>query len=260
MLTPVRIFINGIKIVWIYFWAVLATLILFLPIVISSFINQTGNFTFFLCRIWSRIILFVSGVRVRITGKNRIKPGQSYVIISNHQSLFDIPALMQLGAQFRWVIKKELRKIPLFGFALYTARHIFIDRSNREAAIRSIQEGVKRLPKGVGVLFFAEGTRSPDGKIHPFKKGGFALAVRGRLPVLPVTVIGSRKVLPKKSIVFTPGKIEVVVSDPIDVKKFSDEEVDSLKEKTREIIVRTFHQEHPHSNGNGYNPGERPLS
>jgi 1-acyl-sn-glycerol-3-phosphate acyltransferase len=138
------------------------------------------------------------------------------------------------------VIKIELLKIPLFGYALYASRNIFIDRSNRHKAIESINKGMNRLPGGVSVMFFGEGTRSPDGEIKAFKKGGFNLAVQRGLPILPVTVNGSRSVLPKKSMIFKSGRIEVVISDPIEVKNYTDANLDVLIETTRNAVIANF--------------------
>ena len=116
----------------------------------------------------------------------------------------------------------------------------FIDRSNTKESIESINRGMKRLPKGTSIMVFAEGTRSPDGKIHPFKKGGFVLAIDYGLPILPITINGSRKVLPKGSVVFTPGEIDVIVGDPIDTKGYTRESLPELMERTRQVIVSSF--------------------
>src|SRR6056297_2718843 len=167
-------FLNYMKFVWLLFWLITATVILFLPIVTAALLSRTGNLAFTLCKIWTLTLLKVTGIRLAIRGRKKIDKNRSYIIISNHQSHFDIPALIHgLGIQYRSVIKNELRKIPLFGYALFASRNIFIDRSDHQSAIRSINEGIDRLPPGAGVLFFAEGTRSPDGRIQKFKKGGF---------------------------------------------------------------------------------------
>ncbi|HPQ44697.1 MAG TPA: lysophospholipid acyltransferase family protein [Syntrophales bacterium] len=234
------------KVLWIGFWIGFATVLIFIPIVVSAMLSSTGNLAFTISRAWAWIMLKVTWVHAEIRGREHIQPGQSYIIISNHQSQFDILALVvKLGIQFRWIMKKELRKIPLFGYALYTSRNIFIDRSDSQKAITSIREGIQRLPAGVSVMFFAEGTRSPDGKIHPFKKGGFATAVESGLPILPVTVNGSRKVLPKNSVVFTPGPMEVVVGKPIRTENYTHEELGDLIHTTRKIIVANFHPDYP---------------
>jgi len=190
---------KAICVIWLGFWAALATVILCIVIIPAGLLSRTGNLAFSLSKIWAYIMLAVSFVRTEIKNKDKIQKGTSYIIISNHQSLYDIIALVTtLGIQFRWIIKKELLKVPIFGYCLYASRNIFIDRSNTASAIDSINKGFDRLPKGASVMVFAEGTRSPDGKIHEFKKGGFVAAVQRKLPILPVTVNGSRRVMPKK--------------------------------------------------------------
>ena len=237
------------KNVWICFWAGLATLLLFLPIVAAASFSSTGNAAFTISRAWAWIMLSATGVGTEIRGREKIRPGQSYVIIANHQSHFDILALVtRLGIQFRWIIKRELRSVPLFGFALDKSKNIFIDRTDREKAARSIREGIRRLPPGVSVLFFAEGTRSPDGAIQPFKKGGFTTAVESGFPILPVTVNGSRKILPKGSLAFTPGSIEVVVGDPIDTHGVTHDTIGDLMAAARSRIIADFNPRYPSGN------------
>ncbi len=236
-----NILLDAGKRAWISAWAAVATLVLFAPMTAAALASSTGNLAFTISTLWARTMLAATGVRPRIRGRDRIRPGQSYVIISNHQSEFDILALVTtLGIQFRWIIKQELRKVPMFGYALYAARNIFIDRSDPSRAVQSIHAGVDRLPAGVSVMFFAEGTRSADGSIQAFKKGGFMLAIEKGLPVLPVTVNGSRRVLPKKSLVFHPGPIEVVVSDPIPTRGYTHETMPALIERTRQAIIGNF--------------------
>lgn len=238
--------IGRVKILWVCFWMAFASILLFVPITMAAFMSSTGNLAFTISKAWAWIMLTVTWVRPTIRGREKIPSGQSLIIIANHQSHFDILALVtQLGIQFRWIIKKELRHIPLFGYALYASRNIFIDRSNREKAVESIDAGVRRLPPGTSIMFFAEGTRSPDGAIHPFKKGGFVTALDTGFPILPVTVNGSRNVLPKKSSVFRPGPIEVVVGDPIDTGKYTVETIDELIETTRNCIISQFNPRYP---------------
>jgi 1-acyl-sn-glycerol-3-phosphate acyltransferase len=234
---------------WLGFWAAIATVVLCMFIIPAGLLSRTGNLAFSISKLWAYTMLAVSFVRTGIKNKNKIQKGTSYIIISNHQSLYDIIALVTtLGVQFRWIIKKELLKIPVFGYGLYASRNIFIDRSNTASAIESINKGFERLPEGVSVMVFAEGTRSPDGQIQEFKKGGFVTAVRRKIPILPVTVNGSRRILPKKSLAMTPGKIQVVVGDPIDVTGYTVDTLQDLIDKTRQAIIANFDPEYTGKN------------
>lgn len=229
---------NIIKAFWLLLWAAIMTLLLFIPMMLAALFSRTGNLAFTISKQWARVMLLVTGVKVCITGKEKIEPGRRYVIISNHQSQFDILALVtSLGLQFRWVIKKEILKIPLFGWALYASRNMFIDRGNREKALASIHRGIERLPDGVSVLVFAEGTRSPDGRLGKFKKGGFMISVEKGVPILPVAVKGSREILPKGAVAFRSGKIVVSVCEPINPSDYTHDSIEKLIEKTHDTIA-----------------------
>lgn len=227
--------LKTLKAIWIFSWAILLTLILFLPIVVAALTGKRGDAAFHGTQVYAWCMLKVCGIRLQVSGLQHIQPGQRYVILSNHASYFDPPALvLALGLQYRWVIKKELRKIPLFGLALETSRNLFIDRSRGSDALESIKKGVAQLPDGTGILMFPEGTRSWDGQLLPFKKGGFVIARDGRLPILPVTIRGSHDRLPKGQAAFSPGVIEIVVHPPIET---ADRTLDSLKEEVRATIA-----------------------
>lgn len=208
--------LNTFKAAWILSWAALLTLLLFLPIVIAALVGKRGDAAFHGTQVFAWCILKVTGIRLVVKGREHIVTGQRYVILSNHASYFDPPALvLALGLQYRWVIKKELRRVPLFGLALETSRNLFIDRSKGGDALASIKQGVSQLPHGTGILLFPEGTRSRDGQLLPFKKGGFVIARDGKLPILPITIRGSYDRLPKGSAAFSSGVIEVIVHPPL---------------------------------------------
>jgi len=228
-----------IKIAWLFSWLVIATFMVFPPITLVSLFSKTGNSMFHLARFWAWLILKITAVRVVVRGAEKIDRTRSYMIIANHQSHFDGPALAWGlgGLQFRWIAKKELLDIPLFGHCLNSSRNIFIDRTNRESAHASIQEGMAMLPAGAGVMCFAEGTRSNTGRVGPFKKGGFAAALQRGVPLLPITINGSRHVLPKGSLVFRRGIIELVIADPIETAGKSSDDLDELIKVTRHVIL-----------------------
>jgi 1-acyl-sn-glycerol-3-phosphate acyltransferase len=236
-----KLLFKAISVAWLGFWAVIATIFLGIPVAVAGLLSRTGNLPFSISKIWAYIMLAVSFVRTEIKNKDKIVKGTSYIIISNHQSHYDIIALVtRLGIQYRWIIKIELLKIPIFGYALNASRNIFIDRSNSASSIESINKGFDRLPKGVSVMVFAEGTRSPDGQIHEFKKGGFVAAIQRKIPILPVTVNVSRRILPKGSFTWKPGKIQIVIGDPIDTGKYTTDTMQELIDKTRQVIIANF--------------------
>jgi len=235
---------KAICVVWLCFWATVATVILGIPVMVAGLLSRTGNLAFSISKIGAYTMIAASFVRTEIKNKNKILKGTPYIIISNHQSHYDIITLVTtLGIQFRWIIKKEILKLPIFGYALYASRNIFIDRSNTTSAIERINKGFDRLPNGVSVMVFAEGTRSPDGQIHEFKKGGFITAVRLKIPILPVTINGSRRVMRKGSFTLKPGKIQVVIGDPIDTSSYTTDTVQELIGKTRQAIIANFDPE-----------------
>jgi 1-acyl-sn-glycerol-3-phosphate acyltransferase len=189
--------------------------------------------------VWSWLLCRVNPVRVRVHGRENAVPGQSYVVMSNHQSHFDILAFYgHWGRQFRWVMKEELRKAPGLGWYCAAGGHIFIDRSSREKAIESLKRAKPLLDGGVSVMFFPEGTRSKDGRIQDFKKGGFMMALDLGLPILPVSISGSRHVLPGRTLKLLPGTIDITIQEPIDVSRYGLEERDRLMADVKAAICR----------------------
>ncbi len=187
--------------------------------------------------IWARVILAVALIRVKRRGLENIEPKQSYVIAVNHQSALDILALYgYLPIDFRWVMKIEIRKVPLIGSACDWMGHVYIDRSNREKAIQSLNSAKEVLVDGTSILFFPEGTRSSTEKMLPFKKGAFRMAIDLQLPILPVTLRNTGKLMPARGLNASPGTIELIVHPPIPVRGRSLDDLPKLMEQTRQII------------------------
>ena len=181
------------------------------------------------------------GLTCSIYGADKIVPGTSYIMTPNHQGNADILALVTtLPPRFRWVIKRELLKIPMFGWALGATGAISLNRSDRQQSVRSLRDGVSKLAGGWSVLIYPEGTRTSDGNLQPFKKGAFMMAVQTGIPILPVTCNGAFKVLPKKTIVFHPGHVTLTVGDPIATEGLTEEDVPELMEKTRAAISKNL--------------------
>ena len=159
--------------------------------------------------------------------------------MANHQSHYDVLALIgYLPLPLKWVMKMELRKVPIFGIACEKVGHIYIDRGNSEKAQKSLKAAVEKIQAGSSVVFFPEGTRSSDGKLHSFKKGGFVMALEAQVPILPVTVVGGRKVLPKTSLRILPGNMKIIMHKPIPVNEYTYETREKLIEQVRKVIEK----------------------
>lgn len=216
---------------------VIATGILAFPIILASLLTSSGVPTYVMMRWWAWAVSFSMGYKYSLHGAENVEPGQSYVVTPNHQGNADILALvLNLPVRFRWVIKKELLRIPIFGWALGATGAIALDRSNREASIESLKKAKHKLSNGWCMLIYPEGTRTPDGKLLPFKKGPFMLAVQSGLPILPVTTNGAFRILPKKKIAFRPGHMSVTIAKPIITEGLTENDVPMLMEQTRKAI------------------------
>jgi 1-acyl-sn-glycerol-3-phosphate acyltransferase len=230
-----------IRTVFILVWVGLTTFFFGVIAVIVSFFTRTGNPVHVIARIWAQSILMVSRVHVSVGGLSNIEPGKSYIYMANHQSNFDIPVLLgYLPVQFRWLAKSELFKIPVFGRAMLGAGYVKIDRFNQESAFESINEAARKMKDGVSVMIFPEGTRSKDGSIRPFKKGGFVMAVDSGVPIVPVVIRGTWPIMAKSSLRINHGKVEMTLAKPIDTIGYSRETKEDLMERVRTAIFRGF--------------------
>lgn len=172
------------------------------------------------CRGWARANLRVCGVHVHVRRLAVLDPARPYVFMSNHRSQFDILAAVEALSEFqlRWVAKKELTRVPFFGWALKHAGHVIVDRSDHEQAVASLRAVREKMGRGISVMIFPEGTRArPDQELLPLKKGGFMLALDTGFPVVPLAIRGSAAVLPRNSRRIRAGDIDVVVGVPISV-------------------------------------------
>ena len=219
----------------------LLTLLLGSLAIIGCLIIPNGNALIWCARPWARGILMVCGTRVRVRGAGAIPSDRAVIYATNHQSLFDVLALVRaLPGQYRMIAKKELFAIPVFGWALWLAGFIKIDRSDRERAFQSLDLAAGKIRSGMSVVVFPEGTRSPDGSLQPFKKGGFVLAIQTGCPLVPVSISGSRAVMSKDSLEIRRGVIDVVIGEPIDASRYSFEQRDELIAETRHAIESGF--------------------
>ncbi len=194
---------------------------------------------------WTRWILKSHSIRVSISGPGAegLKDLRGCVFVANHSSLLDIPALFcYLPKNSSFIAKKELLWIPIFGWASYLVGTIFIDRA-RGAQNQSLQVVETYLKNGISIVMFPEGTRSKDGRLGPFKKGAFVFALKAQVPIVPVTIYNSHRLLPKKSFSISPGKIHLHVDAPISTQGMNFGDRDQLTERVRTLIDDNLRQE-----------------
>ncbi|MGC8915518.1 MAG: lysophospholipid acyltransferase family protein [Thermoanaerobaculum sp.] len=175
-----------------------------------------GNWTRNAARLWARIILGVCGVRLRVEGAEKVPADTPVVFMANHESWLDIPALLvAIPGQVRFLAKKSLFSVPFLGWAMRAMGFVPVDRENRRQAIRSFEEAAARIRAGRAVLVFPEETRTPTGELLPFQRGGFLIALKAQLPIVPVGLEGPRRILAKKRYLLRPGTITVRFGEPV---------------------------------------------
>ncbi len=174
--------------------------------------------------LWSRSVLWLLLVPIKVTGKENVDTKQSYVFVANHQSFLDVFAVYGwLPNNFKWLMKKEIRKVPFVGTACAVAGHIFVDRSNPRAALKSIDLVKAELVEGISTVIFPEGTRTKTGEIGRFKPGAFKIAMDLNLPVVPISLVGFFEAMPHGKLYVNPGaRVELHIGKPIDISQFAD--------------------------------------
>jgi 1-acyl-sn-glycerol-3-phosphate acyltransferase len=216
----------------------LATILGSVAALVSRLFDSSGDSVLRLARWWSRSICRLSGVRIEVRGHTELDPQRSYVFMANHLSTVDIWALfVALPIPVRMIAKKQLGSIPLFGWAMRAGRFIFIDRQNTASARRSIERAKERIRSGASVLLFPEGTRSRDGALMAFKKGGFHLAIDAGVPIVPVALRGTRELMPRGSLLLRPGNVSVTIGAPIPTESLSADDRNVLLEHVRDTIA-----------------------
>lgn len=221
----------------IYAWTIFATTVFGILAIVVSFFSSNGDGVHHVARAWGKSILWVSGVRVKIKGSVPNWQSRSYVYMSNHQSNYDIPVLLSaLPVQFRWLAKAELFKIPIFGRSMRGAGYISIDRSNRKSAFKSLARAAAMIRNGTSVMIFPEGTRSSDGVLLPFKKGGFVLAVDAGVPIIPIAITGTHEIMPKGRMLIYRRPVRIDVGNPIQASDYTRKTKDDLMARVREAM------------------------
>jgi 1-acyl-sn-glycerol-3-phosphate acyltransferase len=209
--------------------------------VIFSFFSNAANNIHKTANLWAKILLFICDIKVQIIGRENILRGKPQIFMANNQSDFDILiALANIPGQFRWLAKKELFQIPIFGAAMKSAGYIAIDINDKEKAMRSLDQAALRLREGKSIMVFPEGTRSRLGEIKSFKQGTFYLAINSGVPIVPISIVGSGEIMPKRSLKIKPGRIKLVIDKPIDVKNFTTENRRELMTLVRNTIIKNY--------------------
>lgn len=203
---------------------VVSTILWSVPVLLMSFFDPYAERSAHLVCRWAKGILWACGTTIHPRGHEQLQPTHAYLFMSNHQSMFDILAIMVAldTFQLRWVAKHQLRKVPVFGLCLHRTRQVLVDRESRTQAVATIRSVKALLKAGISVLFFPEGTRSTDGRLLPFKAGGFAVAVETGMPVVPVTVSGGYGVLPVGDWKIRSGPMTITFTPPIQIDPAQD--------------------------------------
>jgi 1-acyl-sn-glycerol-3-phosphate acyltransferase len=215
----------------------LYTIVLGTLSIVSSLFDSRGYFAHWCARTWSRLILITTGVTVDVSGLERLDPNGTYVFVANHQSFYDIPVLFwSLPQQLRIIAKESLGSFPFIGWHLRRTGHMLVDRKRPDRS--KIFGWASRLTaNGLSLIVFPEGTRSADGRVGKFKGGSFYLALEAGLPVVPLSVVGSRHVMLKNRLATYPGHVKLVVHHTIDTSSLAGSDPREFAERVRQIIA-----------------------
>lgn len=214
-----------------------------LVIILVGLFDPYGKRVYGLSRLWSRAILAIAGVSVKVQGLDHLDPQRQYVFMANHQSNLDIPVLVQSLTEFqlRWLAKRELLRVPFFGWAIWAAKHVIVDRADRTAALETFNQAKNLMSGGISLMIFPEGTRSADGRLLPFKRGGFLLASRTQTSIVPITINGSGAVLSRGDWRLRGGTaVEVSIHPPLPASTAGAGRVKALSDHVRQAIAQNL--------------------
>ena len=218
------------------------TVVLGAASIVSSLFDRRGYFAHRCARAWSRLILRTTGVRVTIEGLDRIEPGRTYIFVSNHQSIYDIPVIFaSVPYQLRIIAKESLARFPVLGWHLKRGGHLFVDRRHPDRS-GILKRWRALVSEGLSLIIFAEGTRSWDGHVGRFKAGSFMLAIQAELPIVPLAVVGTRAVMPKGRLRTEPASVRLIVHDPIQPPPLdapTAQDAKALADRIRSVVANT---------------------
>jgi 1-acyl-sn-glycerol-3-phosphate acyltransferase len=217
----------------------LATAAFGIPAIFAAFIPPRGDWFLLFARGWSRTILAISGVRVRVLHPERLRTGRSVVLVSNHESFADIVVLLaNVPIQVRFLAKRGVFSVPILGWSIRAAGFIPVDRGDRTRSAATVEAALARLRGGRSLVIFPEETRTRTGELLPFKKGAALLALKSGLPILPVGIAGTRRVLPRTTLLPTPGDVVLVAGGPLEAGGGSAKDRNELTAAAREAVSR----------------------
>jgi 1-acyl-sn-glycerol-3-phosphate acyltransferase len=230
-----------IRTIFVWSCIVIATLVLGVLTLLAYPLDRKGRVGHHCARLWGRIALLANRVKVKVEGLENIKGKGPFIFMSNHQGSYDIFVLLgHLPFQFKWLVKKELFAIPFFGWVMGAAGYISLDRQGTRETVEAMNQAAQKIREGMSVVIFPEGSRSPDGSIQPFKKGGFTLAMKAKVPIIPISIAGSREIMPKDRLTASSGEIRIKVGNPIETEPYTLRDRAVLMEKVSEEILNNF--------------------
>src|SRR5438270_8258380 len=239
-----------LRTIWTIIVAVAVTIPCATTVLIIAMLSSASPWIDPVIRLWARLVLWGAGIELRAEGTETIDRSKRYILIANHHSYFDIPCIFAAIPQpIRFMAKISLFKIPIFGWAIGRAGFIPIDRKNRRTAAKSFELAVDRIRKGNSVVVFPEEGRSRERAMRPFQRGGFLLALRSELPILPVAIDGTFDIFPVGAKRITPGPVTIRVGTPIPTAGLTVRDKDRLLEESREQILRLLSGEQPAPGG-----------
>jgi 1-acyl-sn-glycerol-3-phosphate acyltransferase len=224
---------------WLNGFIALHSILFCLWAIFLSLFDREGRLIHFYAAVpWAKVTLWVSGIRVRVSGLENVDPQFPRIYMTNHQSYFDIFALLaHLPVNFKFILKQELMKIPLFGQAVRRAGYIGLERGDPREAVKSMNRAAERIRDGASVVMFPEGTRSTDGRLLPFKRGGFNLALKSGCEVVPVSVKDSFRIVPKGSFKINRGSFDMFIGRPIPTRDLTKKDIGFLMEVVRNAML-----------------------
>ena len=207
------------------------------PLLIYAAIRGNGDLVYRIGTLGARMALWLAGARLEIRGLDQIPSHRAVVFMANHQSNCDPPALLAVLPPVLVLVKKEFFRVPILGRGMVACGFISVDRRNREQALEAVEKGVQALKAGKSFLVYPEGTRSPDGRLQRFKKGVFVMAIKAGAPIVPISVSGSNKIMPKGKFVIQPGRVRITFHEPVATEGSAIEDRQSIIDRVRQAIL-----------------------